>query len=102
MGGGISRVLSTALASGGGSFLWDRRCRRPRAAYPELPDAEAPLGAGRPSLLFGLAPGGVYRAASVAEGAVRSYRTVSPLPVPEGHRRSALCCTFRRLAAPGR
>jgi len=23
---------------------------------------------------------------------VRSYRTLSPLPVPEGHRRSALCC----------
>jgi hypothetical protein len=30
--------------------------------------------------LFGLAPGGVCRAADVAAGAVRSYRTVSPLP----------------------
>ena len=30
--------------------------------------------------LFGLAPGGVCRAADVATGAVRSYRTVSPLP----------------------
>jgi hypothetical protein len=30
--------------------------------------------------LFGLAPGGVCRAAGVATGAVRSYRTVSPLP----------------------
>ena len=30
--------------------------------------------------LFGLAPGGVCRAASVAGSAVRSYRTVSPLP----------------------
>jgi hypothetical protein len=30
--------------------------------------------------LFGLAPGGVYRAADVAAGAVRSYRTISPLP----------------------
>jgi hypothetical protein len=30
--------------------------------------------------LFGLAPGGVCRAACVAAGAVRSYRTVSPLP----------------------
>jgi hypothetical protein len=32
--------------------------------------------------------------------------TVSPLPVPlahaVGHRRSALCCTFRRLTTPGR
>ena len=38
---------------------------------------------------------------------VVSYTTVSPLPVPpgceipEGHRRSALCCTFRRVAPPG-
>ena len=31
--------------------------------------------------LFGLASGGVYRAAPVASRAVRSYRTFSPLPV---------------------
>src|SRR4051812_26918940 len=30
----------------------------------------------------GLAPGGVYLAPLVTEGAVRSYRTVSPLPAP--------------------
>src|SRR3546814_3421619 len=30
--------------------------------------------------LFGLAPGGVCRAVSVAGPAVRSYRTLSPLP----------------------
>ncbi len=41
-------------------------------------------GAGRSSFLFGLAPGGVCHAASVASRAVRSYRTVSPLPVPFG------------------
>src|SRR5690606_1935675 len=34
-----------------------------------------------PRPLFGLAPSGVYRATSVTRGAVRSYRTVSPLPV---------------------
>ena len=33
---------------------------------------------------------------------VVSYTTVSPLPVPEGHRRSALCCTVRRVSPPGR
>ena len=47
--------------------------------------------------LFGLAPGGVCHAASVAGRAVRSCRTLSPLPVPgsgPGHRRSALCGTF--------
>jgi len=30
--------------------------------------------------LFGLAPGGVFPAADVATDAVRSYRTISPLP----------------------
>jgi len=30
--------------------------------------------------LFGLAPSGVYPATDVATGAVRSYRTLSPLP----------------------
>jgi len=30
--------------------------------------------------LFDLAPGGVYRAVPVAGNAVRSYRTLSPLP----------------------
>ena len=30
--------------------------------------------------LFGFAPGGVYRAAIVTNRAVRSYRTLSPLP----------------------
>ena len=33
-----------------------------------------------PPLLLGLAPGGVFPAAAVAGGAVRSYRTISPLP----------------------
>src|SRR5450432_4150025 len=32
--------------------------------------------------LFGLAPGGVCRAVNVAIRAVRSYRTISPLPAP--------------------
>ena len=31
--------------------------------------------------LFGLAPGGVYLATSVSRSPVRSYRTLSPLPV---------------------
>src|SRR5690349_12386347 len=37
-------------------------------------------GPRRLPLLLGLAPGGVYPAAAVAGGAVRSYRTISPLP----------------------
>jgi hypothetical protein len=53
--------------------------------------------------LFGLAPGGVYRAAGVAAGAVRSYRTLSPLPA----RRPAVCFLWHfpwgrpRRALPG-
>ena len=47
--------------------------------------------------LFGLAPGGVYPATTVASGAVRSYRTFSPLPVPTRgrNRRYLLCGTSR-------
>ncbi len=41
---------------------------------------------------------------TVASRAVRSYRTLSPLPDPActGHRRFALCCTCRELALPRR
>ena len=41
---------------------------------------------------------------TVASRAVRSYRTLSPLPDPAcaGHRRFALCCTCRKLALPRR
>ena len=41
-------------------------------------------------LLLGLAPGGVFPAAAVAGGAVRSYRTVSPLPPAGGSGRTAV------------
>jgi hypothetical protein len=50
---------------------------------PERRRGGSPSDPGRPGstpLLLGLAPGGVFRAAAVAGGAVRSYRTVSPLP----------------------
>src|SRR6187551_894981 len=40
---------------------------------------------------------------SVATGAVRSYRTLSPLPPPlQGGWRFTFCCTFRGLAPPRR
>src|SRR5947208_1396713 len=56
-------------------------------------------------LLLGLAPGGVFPAAAVAGGAVRSYRTVSPLP-PARHagadRRCTFCGTFPGVAPAGR
>jgi hypothetical protein len=42
--------------------------------------SSAPWREGPAPFLFGFAPGGVYRAVDVAADAVRSYRTVSPLP----------------------
>ena len=71
----VSRVLFPAFA-GRWPFLWDARYRTPRATDPDgNPET------GRAPSLFGLAPGGACRAASVAVRAVRSCRTVSPLPV---------------------
>ena len=55
--------------------------------------------------LFGFAPGGVCRAASVAGNAVRSYRTFSPLPrrSPKGEGgRFVLCGTFPGVTPAGR
>ena len=57
---------------------------------------------GRPELLLGLAGGGVCPATAVASRAVRSYRTISPLPAePKARRRRYLFCgTIPRLT-PG-
>ncbi len=62
------------------------------------------LAAPTTASLFALAPGGVCHAAPVTRRAVRSYRTVSPLPrAPRGAvRRSAFCCTVLRVAPTGR
>ena len=47
--------------------------------------------------LFGLAPSGVYPATDVATSAVRSYRTISPLPSAKYSRRYIFCGTFHRF-----
>ena len=84
----VSRVLSLPRGRGW-PFIWDARCRAPRATDPDggvktrLPAVSYARGSGRPSLL-GLAPGGVCPAAPVTGGAGRSYRPVSPLPAPVG------------------
>ena len=58
----------------------------------------------RLSSLFGFAPGGVYRAVRITASAVRSYRTLSPLP--QGPRacvgRFTFCGTFPGVAPAGR
>ena len=69
------------LGRWGWPFIWDVRCRTPRATDPSG-GAKARLARFDPCLplLLGLAPGGVFPAAAIAGGAVRSYRTISPLP----------------------
>src|SRR4029078_9763386 len=77
------------------------------------------LRTGRPNdvSLFGLAPCGVLPATRVTTGAVRSYRTFSPLPEKRGRppfgptrekgsypffRRYIFCATFLQVALTGR
>ena len=71
-------------------------------AWSPTPSSSLPAaswsGRAVPRCLFGLAPAGVCHATGVTTCAVSSYLTVSPLPVlgEPSHRRSFLCCTFRR------
>ena len=53
-------------------------------------------------LLLGLAPGGVFPAAAVAGSAVRSYRTISPLPpaAPKGGRARRCVSVALSLGSP--
>ena len=78
----VSRVLSTPRAAldghSSGTDLTARLTRPTRAADRKYSHAHA-FARRRPPL-FGLAPGGVYPASPVTRAAVRSYRTVSPLP----------------------
>jgi len=53
-------------------------CNQPEWWCENSP-ADNAEASGRPFLL-GFAPGGVYHASRIAEGPVRSYRTLSPLP----------------------
>jgi hypothetical protein len=62
-------------------FLWDGHCWPPHATNPNNEPGGGPGRAAAPALLlFGLAPGGACHAADVAVCAVRSCRTLSPLP----------------------
>ena len=72
------------------SFLWTAHCWTVLATYPDgsgrrrpylarTPSGKARVETGAPSL-FGLAPGGACHAVPIAGAAVRSYRTLSPLP----------------------
>src|SRR5271166_5656458 len=67
--------------SGGRSFLWAAHHCAALATYPEVVTHRAgTFPPKRNPPLFGLAPCGVCPATVIADGAVRSYRTFSPLP----------------------
>ena len=67
-----------------------RRLPGASSNLPGRPDPDTDPGIAPVPSLFGLAPGGVCRAADVAAGAVRSYRTLSPLPRQYATRRGGL------------
>ena len=70
----VSRVLSsTAIHLG-------RPLPDASRNLPEGRCGNAPMVRSHRPFLFGFAPGGVYPAVPVARDAVRSYRTLSPLP----------------------
>src|SRR5664279_5600625 len=64
------------------------------AGSSDLPGSQA--GRAVPPPLFGLAPRGVFPAGRITPAAVRSYRTISPLPHLSA-RRYIFCGTFRRI-----
>ncbi len=100
----VSRVLSTLLRAmdghSSGTPVAGRLARPTRAAArkPAWPWSEDPAV----PPLFGLAPGGVYHAVPVAGDAVRSYRTLSPLPyyAPCGATKGGLLSVALSLGLP--
>ena len=105
----VSRPVSRVLSGGyppRRPFIWDAHCWAPHATNPgDCVDHARHDEQARRTLppLFGLAPGGVYLATPVARGAVRSYRTLSPLlPRANPLRRFAFCGTFPGVAPGGR
>ena len=73
-----------------------RECPCVQRSSPRLVRGITPT----PPPLFGLAPGGVYPAAAVTGGAVRSYRTVSPLPAWRCHPAGGLFSVALSLGSP--
>jgi hypothetical protein len=108
----VSRILSRTAIPLGGALL--RALQRPTRRFPPcLAYAQHVTRVGAPgrhasaadraglriSSLFGLAPCGVYHASAVTAGAVRSYRTFSPLPPSLTKRWRYILCGTCRLAA---
>jgi hypothetical protein len=98
------RLLAQAIRDGHSSGTTFARCLEQPTRTASL---TSPCGvfalSEQPALpsLFGFAPGVVCHAASVAGGAVRSYRTFSPLLRPRA-KRFVLCGTVPGVAPAGR
>ena len=82
-------------------FIWTDRCRSVHATY-HCDGAKHPMpSAWRLAFhSFGLAPGGVYHAWIIADPAVRSYRTLSPLPPLKEMRVGGLLSVALSLGSP--
>ncbi len=88
--GRVSRILSWAIIYLGRSSptgsctlpaAYEQKRRKAETPKPGSPcDIRHPTRRAASRCLFGLAGGGVYPAAVVTNRAVRSYRTISPLP----------------------
>jgi hypothetical protein len=97
----VSRVLS-APRDAGRPFLWDAPHGAPHATNPGGGTGMSSRPIVRPARppLFCLAPGGVYPATPVTRGAVRSYRTVSPVLAGPGGRAGGLFSVALSLGSP--
>ena len=96
----VSRVLCRPLRDAAVIPL-DRPSRAGSRDLPGSLDRRRPCLLRSARSLFGLAPGGACHAVPVTRSAVRSYRTLSPLPAPRS-RRSALCGAIPRVTPGGR
>jgi len=101
----VSRVLSVGVSPRGMTIHLERPSPDASRNLPGRLGRKLPWNTRRRSAssLFGLAPGGVCRAAAVAGSAVRSCRTISPLrqarsPIPRYH----FCGTVPGVAPAGR
>jgi|HigsolmetaAR202D_1030399.scaffolds.fasta_scaffold00459_5 hypothetical protein len=113
----VSRVLFTAPKRGEAAIPLGPMSPPASSNLPERRAGNRPRRSPFAPFLFGLAPGGVYRAAPVARSAVGSYPTLSPLPRPYFASspetfppqraeiragRSAFCGTFPGVSPAGR
>ena len=80
--GPVSRILYPVPARDGGHLSGPSVAGRDRAAYPGTNSRALLPARGGDVPLFGLAPGGVCQHPGLHRDLVRSYRTVSRLPVP--------------------